>query len=69
MSPCHEVVTEFDCMWREICPSATLSTTNPTWTGQVLNLGVYGEWLATNRLSHVTVLEMCQMMNLRNITE
>ena len=36
------------------CPSATLSTTNPTWTGPGSNLGLRGERLATNRLSHGT---------------
>jgi hypothetical protein len=32
------------------CPSATLSTTNPTW----INPGLRGERPATNRLSHGT---------------
>jgi hypothetical protein len=36
------------------CPSATLSTTNPTWTDPGLNPGLRGERLATNRLSHGT---------------
>jgi hypothetical protein len=31
-----------------------LSTTNPTWTGPGSNLGLRGERLATNRLSHGT---------------
>jgi hypothetical protein len=34
------------------CPSATLSTTNPTWTDPGSNPGLRGEWPATNRLSH-----------------
>jgi hypothetical protein len=34
--------------------SATLSTTNPTWTGPGSNPGLRGERLATNRLSHGT---------------
>ena len=36
------------------CPSATLSTTNPTWTRPGLNPGLRGERPATNRLSHGT---------------
>jgi hypothetical protein len=37
-------------------PSATLSTTNPTWTDQGSNLGISGERPATNRLSHGTAI-------------
>ena len=45
--------------WNEIdsgktCPSATLSTINPTWTDQGSNQGLRGERPATNRLSHGT---------------
>jgi hypothetical protein len=36
------------------CPSATLSTTNPTWTDPESNPGLRGERPATNRLSHGT---------------
>jgi hypothetical protein len=36
------------------CPSATLSTINPTWTDPVSNSGLRGERPATNRLSHGT---------------
>jgi hypothetical protein len=36
------------------CPSATLSTTNPTWTDPVSNPGLRGERPATNSLSHGT---------------
>jgi hypothetical protein len=36
------------------CRSATLSTTNPTWTDPGLNPGLRGERPATNRLSHGT---------------
>jgi hypothetical protein len=36
------------------CPSATLSTTNPTWTDPGSNLGFRGGRLAANRLSHDT---------------
>jgi hypothetical protein len=35
-------------------PSATLSTTNPTWIDPGVNLGLRGERPATNRLSHGT---------------
>jgi hypothetical protein len=36
------------------CPSATLSTTNPTWTDPESNPGLRGGRPATNRLSHDT---------------
>lgn len=36
---------------RKVCPSATLSTINPTWTGLGLRLGVSGDKLSTNHLS------------------
>jgi hypothetical protein len=36
----------------ENLPSATLSTTNPTWIDPGANLGLRGERPATNRLSH-----------------
>jgi hypothetical protein len=39
---------------RKTCPSATLSTTNPTWTDLGVNPGLCGERPATNCLSHVT---------------
>jgi hypothetical protein len=39
---------------RKISPSATLSTTNLTWTDPGSNPGLSGERLATNRLSHGT---------------
>jgi hypothetical protein len=35
-------------------PSATLSTTNPTWTDSVANPGLCGERPATKRLSDGT---------------
>jgi hypothetical protein len=38
------------------CPSATLSTINPTWTHPGSNLDLHVEGLATNRLSHGTAL-------------
>jgi hypothetical protein len=37
---------------RQTCPSATLSTTNPTWTDPGTNLGLHGERPATNCLTH-----------------
>jgi hypothetical protein len=39
---------------RKTCPSATLSTTNPTWIDPGVNLGPRRERPATNRLSHGT---------------
>jgi hypothetical protein len=45
------------------CPSATLSTRNPTWTDPGSNPGLGGERPATNRLSHgmafVYVVGLC----------
>jgi hypothetical protein len=38
------------------CPSATLSTSNPTWTDPGLNPGFRGGRPAANRLSHGTAL-------------
>jgi hypothetical protein len=38
------------------CPSATFSTTNPTWNDPVANPGLRGGSPATNRLSHGTSL-------------
>jgi hypothetical protein len=40
----------------ENLPSATLSTTNPTWIDAGSNPGLRGERPATNRLSHGTAL-------------
>jgi hypothetical protein len=40
---------------RKTCPSATLSTTNPTWFDPAANPGLRGERPATNRLSHGTI--------------
>jgi hypothetical protein len=45
---------------RKPCLSATLSTTNPTWTDQGTNLG---ERPATNHLSHTTALENSYRMS------
>jgi hypothetical protein len=39
---------------RKTCPSATLSTTNPTWIDTDANPGLLGERPATNDLSHGT---------------
>jgi hypothetical protein len=39
---------------RKTCPSATLSTTNPTWIDPGSNPGLRGERPATNDLSHGT---------------
>jgi hypothetical protein len=41
---------------RKTCPSATLSTTNPTWIDPGANPGLRGERPATNDLSHGTAL-------------
>jgi hypothetical protein len=39
---------------RKTCPSATLSTTNPTWIDPGTNPGLRGERRATDDLSHRT---------------
>jgi hypothetical protein len=44
---------------RKSCSSATLSTTNPTWTDPGSNPGLRGERPATNRLSHGTAHSSC----------
>jgi hypothetical protein len=50
------------CTRGETCPSATLSTTNPTWTDPGWNPGLRGERPATNRLSHGTAkLELVKL--------
>jgi hypothetical protein len=41
---------------RKTCPSAALSTTNPTWTYPGLNLGLRSERPANNHLSHGTAM-------------
>ena len=43
-----------EVLGEKICPSATLSTTNPTRTDPGSNLGLRGERPANNRLSHGT---------------
>jgi hypothetical protein len=47
---------------RKLCPSATLSTTNPTCTG-TQNF-VPREWPATNRMSHAIALIERRTVNL-----
>jgi hypothetical protein len=42
--------------WGKTCPSATLSTTNPTWTDPGSNPGLRGGRPAANRLSHGTAV-------------
>jgi hypothetical protein len=45
---------------RKTCPSAILSTTNPTWIDPGTNSGFRGERAATNRLSHGTALKIIE---------
>jgi hypothetical protein len=52
------------------CPSATLCTTNPTWTDPGLNPGLRGDRSATNRLSHgtayyVALTEVIKILNIK----
>jgi hypothetical protein len=46
------------------CPSATLSTTNPTWTNPGSNPGLRCERPATDRLSHGTVMSYYLMFSI-----
>jgi hypothetical protein len=46
---------EHQSTWRKTSPSATLPSTNPTWTGLGLNLGLCSEKTVTNCLQHGTV--------------
>jgi hypothetical protein len=43
---------------RKTCPSATLSTINPTWIDPCSNPGIRGERPATNDLSHGTAFNL-----------
>jgi hypothetical protein len=47
---------------RETCPSATLSTTNPTWTDLSANPGRRGGKPATNRLSYGKTLQSVRLI-------
>jgi len=47
---------------RKTCRSATLSTTNPTWTDPAVNPCLRGERPATNRLSHGMAVTWCNYM-------
>jgi hypothetical protein len=46
--------------WRKSCPSATLSTTNRTWTDLGENSVLHSKKPETNRLSYGTVLQQIQ---------
>jgi hypothetical protein len=48
---------------RKTYPSATLSTTNPTWTDPGANPGVCSDRLVTNSLSHGTALKYLSKKN------
>jgi hypothetical protein len=54
-----KVTEENQSTWGKTCPSATLSTTNPTWTEPGSNPGLPGESLVTNCLSHDTAMTAC----------
>jgi hypothetical protein len=47
------------------CSSATLSTTNPTWTDPGSNPSLRGERPATNRLSRGAAYPLCTIMRLK----
>jgi hypothetical protein len=47
---------ETEVLGGKTCPSATFSTTNPTWTDPGSKPGLRGGRPATNRLSHGTAI-------------
>jgi hypothetical protein len=64
------MVYEYEEPWNDTCGgkpknseenmfSATLPTTKPTWTNSGANLGLHGERLVTNHLSHDTTVVIC----------
>ena len=54
---------------RKTCRSATLSTTNPTWTDPGSNQGLCNERPATNRLSHGTASRMLRSLDWQLFTD
>jgi hypothetical protein len=60
---------ETEELGEKTCPSATLSTTNPTWADPGANPGLRGERPATNRLSHLTAVSYVNAHHIcRNIS-
>jgi hypothetical protein len=53
---------------RKTCPSATLSTTNPTWTDPGSNPDLRSDRPATNRLSHGTAFRPLTYENVYQFT-
>jgi hypothetical protein len=54
---------------RKTCPSATLSTTNPTWTDPGSNPGLRGERPAANSLSHGTAVRLYSCDNIKDYNQ
>jgi hypothetical protein len=50
--------------WGKTCPSATLFTTNPTWSDPGSNPGLRGERPATNRPSHGMPMQKVNVMSI-----
>ena len=48
---------EYQSTWRQACPSAIMSTTNSTWAGLELNLGLCSDTPETTYC--ITVLLRC----------
>jgi hypothetical protein len=46
---------------RKTCPSATSSTTDPTWKNVGMILGIHGDRLVTNRLRHRKTEDMLRI--------
>jgi hypothetical protein len=53
----------------ENLPSATLSTTNPTWIDPGANPGLRGDMPSTNRLSHGTATIITMVLKSFTISE
>jgi hypothetical protein len=48
----NDIDRENQINWRETCPIATLSTTDPTWTDLGTDVDLRSDRLATHLLSH-----------------
>jgi hypothetical protein len=50
--------------WRKACPSATLFTTDPTWTAQVANPGLHNfkECIITMFALEMEVIDSCKTL-------
>ena len=77
--PCNGTPVEWNWQGKtevpgeKTCPSATLSTTNPTWTDRGSSPALRGERPATNRLSngtawpHLVLFKSAQLIQMANL--